>query len=350
MRRFKKASVTVWLLFLLVSVAAHAEPSREVVRVAENMLLHQRSNGGWPKNYDQKAELGAEQKERLAAQRDRKDTTFDNGATHSEVAHLARVFAKGGDERFREAALHGIDFMLEAQYDNGGWPQFHPDLSGYRKHITFNDNAMIGVMTVLRDIARRRPEYRFVDRERRARAAEAVTRGIQCILMCQIIVDGRRTAWCAQHDRETLAPAKARSYELPSISGSESVGIVRFLMAIEQPDDDVVDAIQGAVAWFDRAKLEGIRLIRQEDASKSRGWDRVVVQDPEAPPMWARFYEIGTNEPIFCSRDGIPRATLAEISYERRTGYSWLGRYAGDLLTEDYPRWCARVGQPSVLR
>jgi PelA/Pel-15E family pectate lyase len=55
--------------------------------------------------------------------------------------------------------------------------------------------------------------------------------------------------------------------------------------------------------------------------------------------MWARFYEIGTNKPIFCSRDGIPRATLAEISYERRTGYSWLGYYAKSLLTEDYPAW-----------
>ena len=70
-----------------------------------------------------------------------------------------------------------------------------------------------------------------------------------------------------------------------------------------------------------------------------KGWDKVVVKDAAAPPMWARFYEIGTNKPIFCSRDGVPKDTLAEISYERRNGYSWLGRYAADLLAKDYPAW-----------
>ena len=30
--------------------------------------------------------------------------------------------------------------LLEAQYDNGGWPQYHPRATGYHKHITFNDN------------------------------------------------------------------------------------------------------------------------------------------------------------------------------------------------------------------
>lgn len=338
------------LFLLVVPAAVRAEPSKEAMRVAENMLLHQRSNGGWSKSYDEKAELTTEQKRRALEQKDRKDTTFDNGATHSEVKYLARTYDRTGDERFREAALRGIDFMLEAQYDNGGWPQFHPDLNGYHKHITFNDGAMIGVMTVLRDIARQRREYRFVDAERRAKAAEAVRKGIRCILKCQIVTNGRRTAWCAQHDRETFAPAKARSYELPSISGSESVGIVRFLMGVEEPSDEVVDAIQSAVAWFDRAKLVGIKQVRQEDASKPGGWDKVVVRDPSAPPMWARFYDIETNKPIFCSRDGIPKATLAEISHERRTGYSWLGNYAGSLLTKDYPAWCKKVGQPSVLR
>jgi PelA/Pel-15E family pectate lyase len=65
----------------------------------------------------------------------------------------------------------------------------------------------------------------------------------------------------------------------------------------------------------------------------------VIVEDASAPPIWARFYDIETNKPIFCSRDGIPKATLAEISHERRNGYSWLGYYATDLLAIDYPAW-----------
>lgn len=345
----RRSIAAAWLLLLAASVV-RAQPTDHELRVAEVMLLYQRSNGGWPKNYDQDAELTGPLRERLAAERNREDTTFDNGATHRETARLARMFVETGDQRYRVAAERGIEFMLQAQYDSGGWPQFYPDTSGYRKQITFNDGAMIGVLTLLRRVAREEPEYQFLPAQFGERARQAVDRGVDCILRCQIERDGEKTAWCAQHDRDTFLPALARSYELPSVSGSESVGIVRFLMEIERPSEEVFQAIQAAVAWFDGARLEGIRQVRRADVSTSRGWDKVVVPDPAAPPLWARFYDLRTNQPIFCSRDGVPRATLAEISYERRTGYSWLGDYAGDMLTKDYPAWCERVAARSVLR
>ena len=132
---------------------------------------------------------------------------------------------------------------------------------------------------------------------------------------------------------------------LASLSGSESVRIVQFLMQLEDPDDEVFQAIEGAVAWFERSKLKGIKLVRVEDAAMPRGFDQVVVEDAAAPPMWARFYEIHANQPIFCSRDGIPRRTFAEISHERRNGYSWLGYYAQGLLQDDLPRWQRQIEQ-----
>lgn len=326
-------------MVLLTLVQGVRAASPEAIRKAETMLLYQRENGGWPKNYDEDQDLTEPEKAAILAQKNQDDTTFDNGATHTEVRFLAKVYASTGDRRYKQAAIKGIAFMLGAQYDNGGWPQFYPKARGYSRYITFNDNAMIGIMRTLRDIARSTPEFAFVDASVRSEAAAAVEKGIACILQCQIVVEGRKTAWCAQHDEKTLAPAKARSYELPSLSGSESVGIVRFLMAADDPTPEVVEAVQAAVAWFDEAKLEGIREIRKADPNLPKGWDKVVVQDASAPALWARFYEIGTNKPIFCSRDGIPRATLAEISYERRNGYSWLGHYATDLLAEEYPVW-----------
>ena len=115
--------------------------------------------------------------------------------------------------------------------------------------------------------------------------------------------------------------------------------MVRFLMKIDEPSPEIIAAVQGAVHWFDEAKLNGIREIRKEAKGTPKGWDKVVIKDAFAPPIWARFYEIGTNQPIFCSRNGIPKETIAEISYERRNGYSWLGYYAKDLLTKQYPAW-----------
>ena len=147
------------LTTLLLSPVAHAAASSEAVRVAEIMLLYQRSNGGWPKNYDKDHALTDEVRAQLQAQQHRDDTTFDNGATHSEVRHLARVYRETTDERYQRAATKGIEFILKAQYANGGWPQFYPKSRGYSRYITFNDGAMIGVMSTLRDIVRREPEF-----------------------------------------------------------------------------------------------------------------------------------------------------------------------------------------------
>ena len=297
--------------------------SAEAMRIADNLLLYQRDSGGWPKNIDMAKPL--DEKDLADLRRDRKsnDSTIDNGATFTQLSFLARVVTAQPQERHRESFLKGFDYLLQAQYPNGGWPQFYPDLEGYYKHITFNDNAMIGVMKLLRDVAAAKPAYAFVDEARRARAAKAVEKGIDCILKTQVIVNGRRTVWCAQHDEVTLAPAAARKYELVSLSGGESVEIVRFLMAIKNPSPEVVEAIESAVAWFKDSQ----------------------VKDPEGKPSWARFYEIGSNRPIFSGRDGRVKYNLSEIEEERRTGYAWYGDWPAKLFKEDYPAWKKHNGR-----
>jgi pectinesterase len=142
--------------------------------------------------------------------------------------------------------------------------------------------------------------------------------------------------WCAQHDEVTFEPAKARAYELPSLSGSESAGIVQLLMEIEKPDKEVVTAIKAAVTWFEKVKIEGIRIENYTDENGIA--DRKVVTDVKAAPIWARFYELNDNRPFFCDRDGIKKYTLAEIGLERRNGYSWY-TYFPQTILDQYPKW-----------
>lgn len=289
----------------------------EALRIADNLLLYQRESGGWPKNIDMAKPLSLSQRAVVLREKNKNYSTIDNGATFTQLSFLARVYTAQQQERHRESFLKGIDFLLQAQYPNGGWPQFYPDLSGYYKHITFNDGAMIGVLKLLRDVAEKKAGYAFVDEARRARAAQAVAKGIDCILKTQIVVNGKRTVWCAQHDEVTLAPAPARKYEVVSLSGGESVDVVRFLMAIKNPSPEVIESVESAVAWFEQVQLKG----------------------PNGDQMWARFYEIGTNRPIFVGRDGVIKYNLAEIDEERRNGYAWYVDDAAKLLSREHPAW-----------
>jgi PelA/Pel-15E family pectate lyase len=316
--------------------------SAEAIRVADQVLLYQRRTGGWPKNIDMARSMTDAERREIAKASAGTDSTIDNGATTTQLRFLARVYDATRTARFRASFEAGFDALLAAQYPNGGWPQFFPLRGDYSRYITFNDDAMVRVMEVLRDSAAGTAPFGFVDAPRRARASEAVRRGIALILQAQVRVNGQPTAWCAQHDEVMLAPARARTYEHPSLSGSESVGVLRFLMSLPDPPADVAAAVEAGVAWLRHVQLSGIRVERRADDSLPGGFDRVVVKDPAAPPIWARFYEIGTNRPIFSGRDGIIRYEMAAIEHERRVNYAWYGYWPADLLARDYPEWKKR--------
>jgi PelA/Pel-15E family pectate lyase len=323
--------------------------SEEARLVAENVLLYQRDIGGWPKNQRFHLPLTDAEKENILRDKSAVGATFDNGATLTEMTFLAKVYACVRDERYRKAFEKAFCYILSAQYANGGWPQFFPYRKGksvaYASHITYNDNAMVRIMKVLRGIASGKDAYAplQIGSEMRAAAQRSFDKGVECMLKTQIMVDGRPTVWCAQHDEFTLAPAPARSYELPSFSGSESAGITMLLMDLDHPSESIVNAVQGAVRWFERHKLEGLRLANEIDGEGRA--NVIVVADTNAPPLWARFYDLETGKPFFADRDGIKKVSLAEIGYNRRNGYRWYTTAPGEVLRK-YPVWAKKWGIP----
>ena len=309
--------------------------STEARAVADSVIQYQSPQGGWPKSTD--LARPPRSPDDIPPPGRGRANSLDNDATTLPMAFLARVAHATGEAKYRDSFLRGVDYLLAAQYPNGGWPQFWPLRKGYYSRITYNDGAMIRAMTILRDVADGKPPYEFVDAPRREKVTGAVARGIDCILKTQIKQNGKLTAWCAQHDEKTLEPAWARAYEPPSLSGAESVDIVRFLMSIEKPTPEIVAAIEGAVAWFRSVAMKGVRIesIRRDGGRP----DRRLVSDPDAPPLWARFYELGTNRPLYVDRDSVFRYDFAEISYERRSGYRYHGTWAASLIARDYPAW-----------
>ena len=288
--------------------------STEAKALADEILKYQLSDGGWRKDMANTALDGSWAK-----------STLDNDATTSQLRVLARVYSTTKKTKYLKGCLKGIDLLLDKQYSNGGWPQVFDDAGTYHAHITYNDGAMIHAMYVLKEVSEKSGDFSFVSDEYSSRAAVAVEKGIKCILDTQIVVDGVKTAWCQQHDEFTLKPAQGRAYEIPSICSAESVTIVNFLKSLPDKTGEINDCIYSAIAWMEKVQIFGIKVVNLDD-------DRIVVEDENAGPIWARFYQIGTNTPIFVDRDGSVHYELSGISQERRAGYAWYGSWPSSLI------------------
>jgi len=303
-------------------------PESEYAKIADNILYFQRDNGGWPKNYDMRAVLTPERINQVVETKSIYHTTFDNSTTYTQVYYLAQVYTLTKTEKYKDACLKGTDFILEAQYSNGGWPQYFPLEKGYSRHITFNDGAYMGIMDTLGKVIGKDPNFAFADTKSKNKVASAYQKGIDCILKMQIVDQGKLTAWCQQHDEKSLLTAWARAFEPPSICNGESAAVVLFLMNIENPDEKTIKSIQGAVKWFSDSKIYNTRVEtfdapQFESKYRTVTKDNRVVTDPKAPPIWTSYYKLNTEKPLFCDRDSKNLYSLAEVSRERRGGYAW---------------------------
>ena len=315
--------------------------STEARVIAASMLRYQSPEGGWPTDVDPTV---PPTEKFLALKPSARAPTIDDGATTTPLRHFALIITATNDAELRAAFERGFDYLLAAQQPHGGWPQYFPLRPDYHSHITYNDQAMVEVLELLRETAAGQAPFAFVDEPRRARAAGAVERGISCILRTQVKQDGKLTAWCAQHDENTFAPAWARNFEPPSLSGNETVGIVKLLMTTTPRTPAIIAAIEGAVMWLESVPIHGLRVVDSTGADGTK--ERLTVADPAAPPLWARFYELGTNRPIFTGRDKVIHYDFNEIERERRTGYNYFGDWPANLLAKDYPRWRAKHNRP----
>lgn len=308
--------------------------------VADNVIAYQNKDGGWAKNLDMMSKSDPDSVI-MALDRRHRTSTIDNNNIYPQIDYLAVVYTLTGDMKYCDAARRGILYILTHQYPNGAWRGWDVDA------ITFNDDVIFGVLSTWLDILEGQSCYAWVDAATRERIQASFDRGIGLILKCQYVQNGIKTVWGQQHDHVTLMPCKARSYELPSLTAGESANLVMLLMRLKDPSPEVVDAVKCAVAWFEKTKIMGKKIVwvdvpegLAEDPTVKR--DRLMVDDADASPIWARYYELADNRPFLCRRDGVKVYTLAEMPAERRVGYNWFSNWPEKVLKK-YPKWIAKV-------
>ena len=324
------------------SLAAACVSAQIKDTLAEKILVYQLPIGGWGKQLDDKSVVNYNvpiDKNLLKKIKETGDdhATIDNNATSKEINALIKAYSVTKNPEYLKSAEKGISYLLLMQYKNGGFPQYYPNSAIYRKQITYNDNAMINALTVLYNVAEGKNDFDVVDSKLKEKSKIAVQKGIDCILKTQVLQKGIPSIWADQYNEITLQPDKARAFEPISLATGESVGIVRFLM-LQPVTPEIEKSVKAAVNWFKQNKIEGYSY----NVVKQNGKTVRILAEDKNSVIWARFYDINTNKPLFGDRDGSVKYNYNEVSEERRNGYSWFGDSPEKLISKEFPKWAEK--------
>jgi PelA/Pel-15E family pectate lyase len=337
--------------------------SPEARHIADVIVSFQIPSGGWGKNMNMNGTVRAKGESFVPDNSNRfpghgdfdvaRDPawhyvgTLDNDATTTEMHFLAKVQANiphSDGEKYRTSFLRGVHYLLAAQYPNGGWPQVWPLDGGYHDAITFNDDAVYNATELLTDISEAKSDVAFVPADVRKEAEISVARALSCILAAQVELEGKKTIWAQQVDMLTLKPVAARNYEPAALSSEESTHLLIYLMNIPRPSSQERAAIIAGVAWLHAHAIYDKAVVGGRDTPEGRH----LIEQKDAGPLWARFYSLATQQPIFGDRDKTIHDDMNEISRERRNGYAWFNTEPAAAI-KMYETWCANHSQCPAL-
>lgn len=278
------------------------------VAAARCLAWGQLASGGWTYSIEFNLEKNKQRYHHLPAAEAkglRNTTTFDDNNTQNATRFLMNVDQRVDDAEITSAIDRALACFLTAQYKggawDGSWPQrYPPPKRGYGAYPTFNDNTMSDcVKTVLQ-------AYRQYGKDEHL---QSVKRCLEFYLRSQ--QPDPQGAWAQQYDRD-LKPAWARRFEPPSITGGESCGNARLLMDmfIEFGDPRYMAAVGRAVDWYRRSRIGG---------NETRG-------------KWARFYEPGTNKPLYFTKT----YKLVYTDDDLPVHYSFQSSYGVDSMIRRY--------------
>lgn len=266
---------------------------------ADALIRGQLRSGCW----DNRIEFDPEDRKKYAyrvepddGKKRRNTTTFDDNKSQSAIRLLMQL---DQELEFKDAAIHesvlfALDAVLKSQYTSGAWPQrfseFPPPSdstirrasipqswsrtfpgTNYSGFYTLNDNTMSDLIVLMLDTHEIYQDQRYL---------QAAERGGQFFLNAQL--PEPQPGWAQQYDQE-MHPAWARKFEPAAITGGESQGVMRTLLllyrrtaAVSKNADRFLEPLPRAIAYYRRSALDDGRL--------------------------ARFYELGTNRPLFFTK------------------------------------------------
>ncbi len=259
-------------------------------------------------------------------------TVLDDDTTQAATRFLVRLdkALSPPDAKVHAAAELALASLLKSQYPNGAWSANYDrvtdspppaDLYPVKKasypadwprtwpkdftgcYVT-NDDLMSDCVATMLLAWGAYGDERFLASAKRAG---------DFLLLAQM--PEPQPAWAQQYDND-MHPVWSRAFEPPAISGGESQGILRTLLALYRAtgDEKYLRPVPAAVEFLRRSRLPGGRL--------------------------ARFYELRTNKPMYMIRDGDRRYHITHDGTDERiaTHYAFTVRSNLDQIEREYRR------------
>jgi hypothetical protein len=226
-------------------------------------------------------------------------TAIDDDVTPGAIRALLALYEVTQQDHYRVAAERGIALLLERQLPGGAWPLVARPYwkqmlwQDFEDAPTLNDGATTqSILTLLR-AARTlgRPEL-----------VKAARRAGDWIVHAQH--EAPQAGWAQQYD-EDGKPAPARRYERVALATWETRYAVDALIALAEATGNLTYCAPVAPAA------------------------RWLVASQISPGCWARFYELGSNAPLYFNE----RHEAVGTPTEAHQPYDWTGDFGiRDLL------------------
>ncbi|PZO55662.1 MAG: pectate lyase [Alphaproteobacteria bacterium] len=228
------------------------------MEVAEGLIAAQHPAGGWNYLHDFAGEESARRWYETIGKNGWRleefhyyygNATFDDAGTSEASQFLLRLYLERRSSRLREPVERAVRFVLDSQYENGGWPQRFPRVEGeveYAPYITFNDAVADENIKFLLMV------YHTLGDER---ALAAIRRAMEIFPATQ--QRAPQAGWSLQHHHQTLAPMGARSYEPLSLATHTTAGNIAQMLDFYEWTGErrFIERIPEALAWLDALRL-----------------------------------------------------------------------------------------------
>lgn len=231
--------------------------------------------------------------------------TFDDQATTAPAKFLLDLYMTTLNPAYRAPLVKALDFILEAQYPNGAWPQRYPLMydyphdghPDYTHYYTFNDGVIHNIIFLLFEAWERLGIEKY---------REAAVRGMDFYIASQCAPP--QEGWAQQYSMD-MRPAAARSYEPAAVSVHRTLSNISdlYLFYTMTGDRRYLEPIPSAIDWLERSAIE---------------------TSPDSSFTHAGFYEPGTNKPLYYHFEGTNPENHRSWINQTREGAWWYRKSA----------------------